>query len=296
MYATIQFASSRRIEKSLPSVHPQSCWEELIGREYFAHIEKVASPHMTFSKKPASQLSLVFQYTVPLNDNYIYIWLVPSEHSDIMDLVLNRWKTANGHDSYVTYPQVSYDNILAGFYQELAGKYESRIIELEGRVDSLSENLPSDASWNEGYNIGVSDGMLMVSREHDCSVVSEKIWRNNQGRNSVAMWQVLYSEQLAVAIANQKRVAELHQLLDATIPKTPIDGIRLELIDRLHTQTKVIENLTYQIDVYDSVDYAQVIDVQSKTGLDEWLNVANLVEKESMIETIQKAMANGGKV
>lgn len=255
-------------------------------------------PNITMSKKPTQPLSLVNRQVVEHRDEYLFVWLVSFEHMPLLKKAVDEWISHNEKPApFSDIPQTSYSNVLAGFYIALAQHQAKIIAELKDQLDKGADDLGQSSAWDEGYADGVNDGILTVSREMDCSVVSDKVWRNNKGRKDAGLWQCLYAEQLAVARANAQRVNELHSLIESLIETRPInDGIRKELIVRLHSLTKRVAWLEKEIGIYEDVDYSVVIKLCAETCLDNWYNVASIVERDNMIATIRTAIANNGKV
>lgn len=287
---------NKNFQWSMESQTPQDCWEEIKQSELVSGTF-MSGLNRAFFSKPSAPLCLAHRGIVKERDYYVYVWLISSEHKPYLEIALNQWQRnkteiVQGNNE----PQITYENVMANFYQHLAKAYADQLAEKAKENDLLKDNIGNDESWNEGYEAGKNDGILIVSRELETSVAKNKAWRVNPHRG-IEMWQTLYAEQLAFSESLIIRNRELHQLISALIETRPIhDGIRKELISRLHSQAKQIEQLKDELYIYDGIDYSRVIELARETDIDAWLTVANQIEKMNMIDTIKLAMDNQGNV
>lgn len=277
---------NKNFQWSMESPTPSDCWNEIKQSDLVSGT-LISGLNRIFSSKPNAPLSLAHRWIMDGQDSYLYVWLISNEHKPHLETALYQWR--NNRTDIIqdhTEPQITYENIMANFYQNLAKSYAEKLAEQSKQMDLLKDNIGNDESWNEGYEAGKNDGILIVSREMETSVANKKAWRVNPHKG-VEAWQSLYAEQLAVSESLKMRNSELHQLISALIEARPIhDGIRKQLISRLHDQAQQIAMLQSELDTYDGIDYGVVIHIARQTEIDVWWNKANFTERHNMINAI----------
>jgi hypothetical protein len=212
-----------------------------------------------------------------ITGGYIEIWVCPTYNSTDFWSALIEWERTS-IDPMRMYWYMQYNH----------AREEIRIANDRWQIE-IEANEPT---FEEGYDAGVHDGILMVNRELETSVLAKAEWRKDKPKNDIRTWQLLFIRQVANAQKAQRNADDALSLVLAIADTSPLDDtIRIELVKKLALKSQEIAYLEGELDEAKSVDYAVYWELVLETNLNTlWDNTTP--EQHDHIREILKGLKN----